>query len=810
MADFNLPFGVRVSNNQPVDADRYLADNESQMFALVTNGRAKKGQQCYRNDNDTLYILQGATNVDWIPIDTSGSLFVPSLAKFNSLITTATPGNWKIIGSFSLDASKILPAGVTLVPDGGVIDLNGFTLTGTDSGITADLVQIFNTNLGVIDGTWLVEKAYPQWFGVAKDLVTDDALAFQKAINLLMLAEDSGAIGGELFIPAGYYGIRTPITTYPQVNITGNGSSNTFLASYMTSIDTVLTMDGTGVGTNAKTAWKGFSATSQVTDGGGFLLLNCAFCIFEDIYTEQFLLHWRLIGCLSSQFTNVQARFGPAGSVGMWAEKGIGSSNPNAITLNSCVFGSLAGYGIRLDDPSCFNMYGGSVEFCGSGILAGVLINNGGGQGAAAWNFNGVYFEGNIGVGDISVLINGATWESSGIVTGCTFTRLSATDFTVHNILLQTTSPADGFCNILVTANGFASGPAYTPNAARQYINVSAVSPFRITEIANMFEDEIELPSTIHPVIPYSSSIDIDLRTFEDIASFDIIPDDGVDFNINAPSYPKIGKILIITIINNFGVIGDALFNAGAGGFRLMGGAWEQPANGFSRSIVFEYSSTGLWVETSRTVPNGSVIENVDSVALNGLIAEPDLTPGTTVGSIVGRDAFGNSEFNTIKTILGIDSEVAVADTYPVVMRHPDGRSIFVSKTRFITDFLTQLLLPAATQVLYDADVTGKIVPTKENITAALAALRAFTQKSAAYTILSTDYIIEATANTFTLTLPTAVGIAGKEFKIKNSGAGVITIDGNGAETIDGDLTKTLTQYEALTIASNGTNYIIL
>ena len=86
-----------------------------------------------------------------------------------------------------------------------------------------------------------------------------------------------------------------------------------------------------------------------------------------------------------------------------------------------------------------------------------------------------------------------------------------------------------------------------------------------------------------------------------------------------------------------------------------------------------------------------------------------------------------------------------------------------------------------------------------------------FTNQTGAYTVDNTDCIINCTANTFTVTLPTAVGIEGQYFVVKNSGTGVITIDGNGSETIDGQLNKTLAvQYESMTVISNGANWIIV
>jgi hypothetical protein len=52
---------------------------------------------------------------------------------------------------------------------------------------------------------------------------------------------------------------------------------------------------------------------------------------------------------------------------------------------------------------------------------------------------------------------------------------------------------------------------------------------------------------------------------------------------------------------------------------------------------------------------------------------------------------------------------------------------------------------------------------------------------------------------TFTVTLPPATG-SGVAYCIKNIGTGVITIDGNGSETIDGVTTKTLLSYDRIVV----------
>ena len=85
-----------------------------------------------------------------------------------------------------------------------------------------------------------------------------------------------------------------------------------------------------------------------------------------------------------------------------------------------------------------------------------------------------------------------------------------------------------------------------------------------------------------------------------------------------------------------------------------------------------------------------------------------------------------------------------------------------------------------------------------------------YVSKNSNYTAAITDWAIECTANSFTVLLPTAVGITGKVFNIKNTGSGTITVDGSGTETIDGSLTKALAQWDSVTIQSNGANWIIL
>lgn len=84
--------------------------------------------------------------------------------------------------------------------------------------------------------------------------------------------------------------------------------------------------------------------------------------------------------------------------------------------------------------------------------------------------------------------------------------------------------------------------------------------------------------------------------------------------------------------------------------------------------------------------------------------------------------------------------------------------------------------------------------------------------KSSAYTIVAGDSTILATGTT-TITLPTAVGVTGRQYTIKKTDAGGtnVTVAGNGVELIDGANTVVLnTQYEAVTVQSDGTQWWVI
>lgn len=85
----------------------------------------------------------------------------------------------------------------------------------------------------------------------------------------------------------------------------------------------------------------------------------------------------------------------------------------------------------------------------------------------------------------------------------------------------------------------------------------------------------------------------------------------------------------------------------------------------------------------------------------------------------------------------------------------------------------------------------------------------AYVSKSASYTAAASDYLVNVTAAT-TITLPTAAGVTGKIYTVKNSGLGTVTVGTTGGQTIDGATSVALTPNATLRVMSDGANWIIV
>ena len=81
--------------------------------------------------------------------------------------------------------------------------------------------------------------------------------------------------------------------------------------------------------------------------------------------------------------------------------------------------------------------------------------------------------------------------------------------------------------------------------------------------------------------------------------------------------------------------------------------------------------------------------------------------------------------------------------------------------------------------------------------------------KTGTYTLTDSDYAIVCTG-TFTVTLPPLTSNLGRSFIIKNEGTGVITLDGDGAETIDDETTQELYENDGVQVIASATQWNVV
>ena len=72
-------------------------------------------------------------------------------------------------------------------------------------------------------------------------------------------------------------------------------------------------------------------------------------------------------------------------------------------------------------------------------------------------------------------------------------------------------------------------------------------------------------------------------------------------------------------------------------------------------------------------------------------------------------------------------------------------------------------------------------------------------------------YFISNGSTAVTVNLPTAISQGGKKIHIKRLGTNIVLIDANSTETIDGNLTFSLTdQYSSILLVSDNSNWMII
>jgi hypothetical protein len=220
-----------------------------------------------------------------------------------------------------------------------------------------------------------------------------------------------------------------------------------------------------------------------------------------------------------------------------------------------------------------------------------------------------------------------------------------------------------------------------------------------------------------------------------------------------------------------------------------------------------QFNIGGNYTSTNNTlqVTGNAAIGYTTAAPSNGLLVAGNVGVGETnpqraLHLSSASDVYIRVDRGSLQSLFGTDN----IGTYLGMQSNADLRFITNSLERIRITSGGRILAATTTDNGVDAlQVNGSIQGTGFD--------QAYTAKTGTYTATTSDYFIDCTSGTFTVNLFTAVGNTGRILIIKNSGAGTITVDPNGAQTIDGAATQSLsTQWSRVHIISDGANWKII
>lgn len=269
--------------------------------------------------------------------------------------------------------------------------------------------------------------------------------------------------------------------------------------------------------------------------------------------------------------------------------------------------------------------------------------------------------------------------------------------------------------------------------------------------------------------------------------------------NITAPTYGFVGASTISDAATLY--INDA------------------PGTGTNATITRKYA---LWVDS------GIIRGDNEFLGGNGTNTNPTF-------AFVSDTNTGIYRIATARLGIGINGtgQIDVSSTYmgglgsnDFQIRHSNGLSATVPTYAFFTSTTSGMGMSAANTLnLITNSLTAIEMDSAQKVSiggqAPLSTLDvrgsfsvAYVAKTANYTATVSDHTIECTANTFQVTLPTAVGITGRIYVVVNSGAGTITIGTTSSQTfvnvVATPTTLTLAAVGSYRVQSNGANWMVI
>lgn len=486
----------------------FQATEEAMENTLSRDGTAPNQMEADldMNENDVLNVnLVDATRVDAGQIYLNGTLIVPDTdfsdadALLTAIKTVDGPGS-------GLDADTV--DGAQFIDDDtfATASPTNFNSAEATKAFAEDTENHLYTPRPVSApayvrnvGDWMRQERWIGDFGAVGGL--DDQATFQAAANEVA----AGSVGGPIKIPAGSYVIGSSINldlsafdTLPEINgytFEGAGANCCELVSPSGTTHALLNITN-DANLGEYGVLRGLKFRSAGTrQGTGILADNLAFMKFSDLLFFNLEYGFRATDILSSIFDNVKFRWNKYGS---FFEGRVDASRPNALRFRDCVWGNNYEWGCQIVNGSVANFDGGSFE--GNGKLGaesnrhGLKIQLPGFGGGNAVNLRGLYFENNANHSDLWLNQGNEPAPCSYLIEGCTFNRVTATDYTTNNIVFDQ-SVGGGDAKVVLIGNGFRGFSPYTESSSERYIARNASANALFTGGGNTFGSTTAAPA---------------------------------------------------------------------------------------------------------------------------------------------------------------------------------------------------------------------------------------------------------------------------------------------------------------------------
>jgi hypothetical protein len=268
-----------------------------------------------------------------------------------------------------------------------------------------------------------------------------------------------------------------------------------------------------------------------------------------------------------------------------------------------------------------------------------------------------------------------------------------------------------------------------------------------------------------------------------------------------------ISAVSTSTGADNFFLISANSSGANANASRIATGIYSNVVNtgtGAINKACYLYAAGGAF-NYGLVVGSGYVGIGIEQPTTNLHVSFSDATSASPV-------IITNTNTSTTASFAGITMNAQNSTVIGKIGAYPASSSVAGLSLGSISNHKVTFFTNSTPAVYIDNSQrmgVGVSSPTSTLHTTSFAA--GYVAKTANYTLTSSEYLVNCTANSFTITLPTAVGVTGRQYIIKNTGtATTITIATTSSQTIDGLTASTynVVNLTALRVISDGANWI--